>query len=48
MAPVLIAKCNLSWVAERERERERERVGGWWKRGCGPKQELRRGIKEFG
>jgi hypothetical protein len=27
MAPVLIAKCNLSWVAERERERER--VDGW-------------------
>jgi hypothetical protein len=23
-------------------------MGGWGERGCGPKQELRRGIKEFG
>jgi hypothetical protein len=43
IVPVLIAKCNLCWVASREREIE-VGCGG---RGCGSKPELRRGIKEF-
>ncbi len=38
----------LGWHRARAREREREREGGLGERGCGTKQELRRGIKEFG